>query len=445
MAEMLTIKETVTVLEERVLYLKAGIAKLNKKAMKLGCEPLDLVFDTSTRTQLYVLRNGEVIDDTKVHMFPASKIRRTYFTIEATLEYQIPIIDGWELISTFDITPRTVVRGKDGAMEMNELGTPIYHERVVFTSTVPNKYLPQKYHGKKEIHCDHCGHRRFRTHSMLMKHVATGEYKEVGSTCVKDFFGHDPKGLLWMAQLSFLAFVNNDEEEFYAGGSGFEMMHLDTLLQYTALAIRLDGWVSKKYAIDFEKTSTVDSMYFYMDPPKNHKGKKEEPSKEDIKLADDTFKHYSELDPGDNDYLANCCKVVKLGAVPDKMVGVACSMIATYKQFYKERLERKARPESSWVGKNLEKLEIKVLCVWSREFRTDYGLSVLYIFVEEATGNKFKTFYSGHKWTVYQGETMILKGTVKGHETYKGEKSTSLTRCSVIDIVEAPAKKVSNA
>jgi hypothetical protein len=93
----------------------------------------------------------------------------------------------------------------------------------------------------------------------------------------------------------------------------------------------------------------------------------------------------------------------------------------------------------------MEKLEIKVLCVWSREFRTDYGLSVLYIFVEEATGNKFKTFYSGHKWTVYQGETMILKGTVKGHETYKGEKSTSLTRCSVMNVVEAPVKEVSNA
>jgi hypothetical protein len=407
--------------------------------MKLNCEPLDLTFDEETRAQLYVLKNGEVIDDTKIHMYPAFKIRRTYFTIDATLDYVIPIIDGWELISTFDITPQVPVMKDDGGYVTDEDGNTLYAERMVFTSTVPGRDLPGEFQDKSEIHCDHCGHRRFRTHSMLMQNVANGEYKEVGSTCVKDFFGHDPKGLLWMAQLSFSAFVREDEGE-YTGGRGSYMMHIGTVLQYTALAIRLDGWVSKQAASDHIRISTVDNMYFYMDPPKNFNGKREEPSEEDVKLADDTFKHYSELDPGDNDYLANCCKIVKLGGVPDKMVGVACSMIATYKQFYKDYLEREARPESNWVGEVKDKVEVKVLCVWSKEIQTDYGVSVLYIFVDEDTGNKFKTFYSGHKWTVYQGDTMTLKGTVKGHETYKDEKSTNLTRCSVMTVVE-PAEE----
>jgi hypothetical protein len=438
MAEMETIKETVTVLEERVSYLKAGIAKLNKKAMKLNCEPLDLTFDEATRTQLYMLKSGQIIDDTKIHMYPAFKIRRTYFTIDATLEYKIPIIDGWELISTFDITPRVVMRDDDGAIVTNSVGTPIYHERMVFTSTVHDKDLPGRFQRKTEIHCDHCGHRRFRTHSMLMRNIEDGEYQEVGSTCIKDFFGHDPKGLLWMAQLSFSAFAREDEDEYKSSsGRGLYLLPIDTLLQYTALAIRLDGWVSKQYARDYQKTSTVDSMYFYMDPPKNHKGKREEPSEEDIQLADDTFKHYSELDPGDNDYLANCCKVIELGAVPEKMVGVACSMIATYKQFYKDRLEREKRPESNWVGEIKDRIEVRVLCVWSKEISTDFGVSVLYLFVDEATGNKFKTFYSGHKWTIYQGETLTIKGTIKGHDEYKDEKSTNLTRCSAMDIVPA--------
>jgi hypothetical protein len=378
-------------------------------------------------------------------MYPAHKIKRTYFTIEATLEYQIPVIDGWELICTFDITPRVPVLNGTGGYLTDDDGNTVYNERMVFTSTVPGKELPFRFQVKTEIHCDHCGHRRFRTHSMLLCNVANGCYKEVGSTCVKDFFGHDPKGLLWMAQLSFSAFVQEDQDDYNSGCNASHMMNIETVLQYTAMAIRLDGWVSKQYARDYGKTSTVDSMYFYMDPPSNYKGNREEPSDEDVKLADDTLKHYSELDPGDNDYLANCCKVVKLGGVPDKMVGVACSMIATYKQFYKDYLEREARPESNWIGEIKDRVEVKVLCVWSKEIQTDFGVSVLYIFIDEATGNKFKTFYSGHKWTVYQGETLTLKGTIKGHDTYKDEKSTNLTRCSAMDIMPAPADEVANA
>jgi DNA-directed RNA polymerase subunit RPC12/RpoP len=347
----------------------------------------------------------------------------------------IPIIDGWELVSTFDITPRVPVKNEIGGYETDEDGNTLYAERMVFTSTVPGRDLPWKFQDKNEIHCDHCGHRRFRTHSMLMRKVNTMEYKEVGSTCVKDFFGHDPKGLLWMAQLSFSAFVREDEDEYLSGGSGSYLMHLDTLLQWTAMAIRLDGWVSRKFSRDYGKLSTVDSMYFYMDE-KNHE-KFGTPSDEDIKLSNDTIKHFIQLDQGDNDYLANCCKVVKLGYVPDKMVGVACSMISSYKLAYKERIERESRPESNWIGELKDKVEIDVKCVWSKEFQGDWGTNVLYIFVDDSTGNKFKTFYSGSKWTVYQGDTMTLKGTVKGHDTYRDEKSTNLTRCSVSNLVEA--------
>ena len=440
MAEMETIRETVTVLEERVEYLKDGIAKINRKAAKLGCEPLKLSFDGSTRKQLYVLRNGRVIGDDDLIRFPAHSIKRTYFTIDATLEYIIPVIDGWELITTFDVAPRVPVKNATGGFETDADGNTVYSESLVFTSTVPGKELPAEFLDKNEIHCDHCGSHRFRTHSMLMRNVDTGEYKEVGSTCVRDFFGHDPKGLLWMSQLSFSDMVRMDEEDFRSGG-GSETMYLDTLLQWTALAIRLEGWVSKKYARDYEKTSTVETMYFYMDPPKNFKGTPPEPTEEDVKLANDTIKHFTEMDPEGNDYLANCCKVVKLGFVPEKMVGVACSMIASYKKFYKDYLERKNRLESNWVGEPFDKIEVDVLCVFSKELCSDWGVSVLYIFIDEDTGNKFKTYYSGSKWTVYQGDKMTLKGTIKRLEIFKSEKVNNLTRCSVTNVVEAPVEE----
>jgi len=440
MAEMETIKETVRVHQDRIEHLKAGIEKINRRAVKLGCDPMVLTFDSETKAQTFVMRDGQHIDEESIHRFPAHRIKYVFFTIEATLEYIIPVIDGWELISVFDVAPRMPVMDGD-KVKLDADGNTVYTDPMVFTSTVPGKVLPIYFTEKTEIGCDHCGHNRFRTHSMLMRNVANGEYKEVGSTCVKDFFGHDPKGLLWMAQLSFESIVNEINEDF-GYGRGEYVMFLDTVMQYTALAIRLDGWVSRKYAREYEKASTVANMYFYMDPPKNYKGKVEVPSEEDIKLAADTIEYFKRpsMENG-NDYMANCCKLVKLGVVPNKMVGVACSMIASYKEYYKDYLERQDRPESNWVGEVGDKVEVDVMCLFSKEIGTDYGTSVLYIFVDEMTGNKFKTFYSGSKWTVYQGDTLTLKGTVKRHEEFKDEKNTNLTRCSVTNVVEAPEEE----
>jgi len=439
MAEMEIIKETIKIREDRIQYLSEGIAKINKKARKMGCEPLVLKFDLSSFSMKYMMKNGQVVESEDIHKFPSYNIRRVWRVLDATLEYIIPVIDGWELISTFDIMDRLPEKNEDGTLKLDDDGNTIYGERLVFTSTVPGRELPAEYLDKNEIHCDHCGHRRFRTHSMLMRNIETSEYKEVGSTCVKDFFGHDPKNLMWMAQLSFEDIYREIDEDMGEGGRYEELLYLDAVLTYTALAIRKDGWVSKQYARDYDKTSTAEMMYFYMFPPENTKQVIPDPNDDDKKLAKDTIKYFEGLSDHDsNDYIANCCKLVKLGYVPYKMVGVACSMIASYKKYYKDYLERQERPESNWVGDVGGKVEVNVKCLFSKEIQTDFGVSVLYVFVDESTGNKFKTFYSGSKWSVYQGDTMTLKGTVKKHEEYSGEKNTNLTRCSVSNVIEAP-------
>lgn len=440
MAEMETIKETVTINQDRYPYLVAGIAKLNKRARKIGCEEMVLTIETDTVNQVYQTRTGRIVKGGDVVNIPKHRIKRTWFEFDVTLEYVIPIIDGWELISTFDITPRVPILDDDGNPITDDDGITLYGERLVFTSTVPGKNLPSGHLNKNEIHCDHCGHKRFRTHSMLMRNVESGFYKEVGSTCVKDFFGHSPANLLWMAQINFTDIISELEEEHFGSGRGTFSLDIDAVLMYTAMAIRLDGWVSRGYARDYDKTPTSDNMFFYMDPPTTWKGERD-PNADDIKLARHTLRYFNELNPGDNDYLANCCKVVQLGHVPLKMVGVACSMIATFKKIWKDRIEREKRPPSIWVGELLDKIQDRVTCVWSKECVSDWGVSVLYIFVNEKTGIKYKTFYTGSKWAVYQGDTMTLKGTVRAHETYNDEKSTNLTRCSVSDIIKAPEEK----
>jgi len=436
MAEMETIKETVTIIDSKFQYLTDGIAKLNKKAKKLGCEPLILTADTDSVVQVYEMKGGKIVKGGDITRYRKDRVKRTWFEFDVTLEYKIPIIDGWELVSTFDITPRVPIMDSHGEIMKNKMGDTVYGDPLVFTSTVPGKVLPAIFQKKNEIHCDHCGHKRFRTHSMLMLNEGLEQYKEIGSTCVKDFFGHSPAGLLWMAQINFQDIVSEIEEDFYSeSGYSVSSLDIDAVMMFTAMAIRLDGWVSRGYARDYDKTPTSDMMFFYMDPPKSWMGERE-PSDDDKLIAKNTIAHFTELDPGDNDYLANCCKVVKLGYVPFKMVGVACSMIATYKKAWLDRKEREDRPESNWVSEVKGKVEAKVECVFSKELASDWGVSVLYIFIEEVTGNKFITYYSGSKWVVYQGDKMTLKGTVKSHGLFKDEKYTKLTRCSVLNVVK---------
>lgn len=392
--------ETVEIQKNRVEWLTKRIEKLNKKARKLNCPEMLLTISTDER--VVEVKNDFTGMTDRVEVY-----------VEATLEYEIPVIDGYELICTFDIVPSA-----DGP--------------VVFTSKVPDKTIPVKYLDKHELHCDHCGYRRNRNHSMLMLNHLTGEYIEVGSTCVKDFFGHDPKGLMWMAQFSFGEVVDAaDRDCFENGGSYPYAFSIHDFLATTNACINDAGWVSKGVAYDKGMASTADMVLEQMSRGTKPRGWVRLPIiDDDKKMADDTIDYFLNLDVADNDYLTNCKKIAELGYVPNKHTGVACSMVATYKRSYEDKLRRDHEPTSDYVGAVGDKLEVAVECVFDVTVNSMYGTSELYIFVDK-DGNKYKTFYSGGGWECETGDKVNLKGTVKKHEEYKGEKATMLTRCKV--------------
>jgi hypothetical protein len=434
MKNLEVIKEARTIRVDHLDVIMKRLQAHNRRAVKLGFPPATLKLLDDSVVKMRILFDGRHVSAGGAYdHLPAKQV---YFVADAELEYTIPVIDGWELISVFNLEGAPLIKDSDGNPVLDDDGNPTYGDRIVFTSTVPGKELPAKYLDKHEIHCDHCGHNRFRTRSMLMRDVANGMEKEVGSTCVKDFFGHDPKNLTWISYFNFEGLCE-DSVDFYAGGGGAYDMDTHGLMAYTALAIRQFGWTSKGDAYgDPTKTSTADDVFMLMDPPMNFNGEVM-PTDDDRKLALDTIKHFSELDPGTNDYLVNCCKVVKLGYVPHKMVGVACSMVATYRRHVQSELEKKDYPESEFVGEVGDKVEANVKCLFFTEVSSDWGTSEFYIFINEETGEVFKTYYGGVKWQVNQGDTCKIKGTVKRHNTdSNGRKATMLTRVNATDVVE---------
>ena len=115
-----------------------------------------------------------------------------------------------------------------------------------------------------------------------------------------------------------------------------------------------------------------------------------------------------------------------------------------------ERLEREAQIKaekaiSQYVGNVGDKYKAEVTYLGSAHFEVDsfrgYGKDTMYVHnFKDANGNKLVwktgnplgTWLENGEWLKYQeGDTVILKGTIKEHKEYRDEKQTVLTRCKV--------------
>lgn len=386
-------------------YLIGKIEKLNKKARKLDCEEMILTFGKKRTVDISL----------------SLEIERLRSFVEVELNYEIPIIDGWEFISKFDIYQ---IADKDP---------------VVMTSTNPDKILPEKFHNKKSIFCDHCGHNRYRVKSYLLRNVDSGEYKEVGSGCVKDFFGHNPKNLIWLAGYDFGSLIDNVNDFESSRGKGFDGYGLFTVLKYSSAVIKGFGWISKSKAYEKMTGSTADIVDINLWPKEStDKNIIFTPGEEDEKLAREVINFFKTFkNEGNNEYFENIKKLTEIEFVPNKHFGLAVSIIPAYNNILnklRKEKEKENLPSSNWIGKVGEKTERKVKCIYTNTFHNDYGYggsTLLAIFKDESE-NILKTFYSGNKWDTERDEEGILKGTIKAHDEYKGEKNTVLTRANFI-------------
>ena len=382
--------------------LKKAIAKLNRKAVKLGCEEMKLTF---AETAPFV---------SIVHPITGHKLVNPIIIeqVEATLEYEIPTLDGWELIAKLDIYT-------------SETGT------VVLVSAVPEKEVPEFYKNLDSINCDHCGWNRYRNHSILIRHMETGEYKQVGSTCVKDFFaGNDPKGFMFIASIKFDTIVHGLKEDgFSSCGYNYTGYDLMETLIVTAAAIKKWGWLSKGKSYHYSQPSTADHVLDNLNPhPKMAEYNKCFASDDDKVTAEATLEFWKNVNPENNDYLLNCTKLVKMGYVPSKFMGFACSMVSTYLREMEKTAVKADMPESNHVGQigdRLKRVQVKVL--YTKNIESEWGVSTLYGF-QDSLGNIYKTFYSGSNWSANKDDVLFIDGTIKKHDEFNGSKQTMLNR-----------------
>lgn len=391
--------------------LKERIAKINKRAAKMGVAPLELIkIKEELRTDPEFF---EAIDAGVISPEEAPKI--TY--IEVQINGAAPKLAGWKFIGTLD---HYSVPGQ------------------VIVQTVPGESIPKEFHNREAV-CDHCNKIRNRVETFVCENEQH-EFKQVGRQCLKDFLGHDVTHLAWY--LTAIHELNEDLEgdEFRGGGMRQDYQHeLIPVLTLAAGAIRTFGWVSRTAAMNGGGEATASIVSDIIAPPHTSEGHKQSRElrekigdNEQDKVNAEKSIEWLATQEDSNEYMHNLKAIVASGHTTNKMLGYTCSLISTYlRAMDKLNTQKHEHKLNEYVGVVGEKIELTVEVAGVTSM-PGYFNGVTNLFkMHDEVGHTIVWFSSGNT-TMKMGGKYLIKGTVKKQEEYKEWKQTSLTRVKVL-------------
>jgi hypothetical protein len=331
----------------------------------------------------------------------------TFYAVQVTGE---PIkVEGWEFVASIEHT---------------ENGNIIH--------THSDSHLPNQYRTSDSHLCEVCHTNRERKQTYIVR--KENEYKQVGSTCLKDFFGVNVNAVAkmydeWFSLGQYLS-EPEDMDEYINGGGHYEI-NLLRYMAYTVKVINENGYVSRKNA-DMGKPSTCDMVGNYMDM---HEAKYE-PSDADIAEAKSIIEFAQGMKVNENnDYEWNLSVLVKNEYVSPKSYGIAASIPAWVgRAKEQERKAQTAEVTQSFFGTVGEKVTVNITVTVIKSINTQWGCTWLYKMIN-SEGQNFTWFGTPEKMS--EGCTATVTGTIKDHVKFNGELQTQLTRCKVTNLKEA--------
>jgi len=367
-----------------VKKVEEKVEKLNRRAKKLGLEPLTVEV------------GHKVVKEEKVCIDDYMGIYRTVVNVYQDVEIhgELPVIPGgWKLV---------------GVIEHDSLG---------LVKTVPGEENPEFYYDRQV--CDHCGVNRFRNKTIIVKNN-DGEYKQVGTTCVESYLGINPNTLLF-----FMEIGSKDFEENGGVGRVPETYHLQDFTQVAIAIIKQYGWVSMSQVYNQGGYATADAVmdyYNYASKSGAELRKNVEITPEVVKEATACLEWVGTVEKT-GDYFFNVKRIVEAGYVPSKGVGIAASI---YPCYLKATIAKKEEKESKHQGEVGKKIKVEVTFVGEFSFEGSYGVTYCKRFVDK-DGNIFVWFTTSHNGFEVD-KIYTITGTVKKHDAYNGKLQTVLNR-----------------
>jgi len=417
-----------------VAWLTKKIANLNKKALKLNAPLVEMDF----------IKIESKMGKEKLHTGEFRDIEYLWHIYR--IEGQAPVLNGWELNAVLE-----------------HFHTPTGDETLVHM--VPGKEIPTKYRHVRNTLCEHC-HKNIRSRikTYVVRNVEFGDFKTVGSGCLRDFLGHaDPESFAWYAEwrTKLKKEIHNMDEDFFYGLKGtYDSIGINTWMQFVCESVLRHGFISKKKVDEhysygdagtlIATSWNADENYWRPDKKNNTDSYGDyywTPSEESKAKADAIIawanEYFDAMDTNlSSEYDHNLKVILNAGYVNGKNMALFASLPSYYWREVELPLEKakekKERDEddrpSNHVGNIKDRMEFTAKVIFTKEISRpsysyyDQGVSYLYKLID-LSGNHLTWFASGSDMEV--GNTYKLLGTIKKHDEYNGVKQTILTRCKV--------------
>lgn len=357
------------------------IEKLNRRAAKLGLDAITLTW-------------GKAILNDKDELLAPCDV-----TGPLTVSY-----DGWEFIATLQHLPtgENIIRA------------------------ISDEYMIPLEYRESGSACEHCNTKRYRKDTYVVRHHS-GEVKQVGSTCIKDFLGgNSPDNIMQRAGfvgelISFMEWAGNSPRVHDEG-----IFHIVSFLAQTAACIRDYGWLSKTKANESGGTATAIRVQnnFSLSP-----GEKTSvvtaADKQLAKEAAEWAENISDSDAEISDYLYNIRAIARSGMVGWRTMGYAASIVSSYK-----RTQDNTEANSDHIGTIKVRQEFDLTLKRMSSGVSVYGEYHMFIFNDEQ-GNVV-VWRASNPPDLEEGKSYRIKGTVKAHTEYKSVKQTEINRCEIV-------------
>lgn len=390
--------KTFEIYEQNMDIFKKKMKRLEKKAEKISGNGNAIVYNVT----------GHEFRQDKSD----KRIVRKVILVEVT-EQEILRIDGWEFAG--------VIKHMTNGNVLNKM--PFFEQE-----------LPEKFQKVSTI-CEHCNTNRIRKDTYILFNTETAEFKQVGKSCLKDFFGHKtPEQLAGYYENLLEIDADGWQDSSLLGGYyGKEYYELQHYLELAKTVIDIDGYVSKKRMMEIAEQggcikSTTDEISDIL-CGKRYIGKiAKEVTQYVLKVID----YIKDIDV-QNEYERNLKTLANEECISLDVAGYVTSMISYYQRAIDRITELENRREQlassehvSEIGKRIE-LTLTVNKVIPIE--TIYGTLLIHT-MSDATGNQF--VWKTTAKNLGEENTINLKATIKGHGEYNEVKQTELSRCKVL-------------
>ena len=299
---------------------------------------------------------------------------------------------------------------------------------------VPGQSIPETYR-QSNPDCDHCGHKRRRNTTFIVKEKS-GDIKQVGSTCVQDYFGgQDVTSILFSFELLDKVEKLGESSKVETSGTYFVdhkpyRVSIKRYLEVVAAMIRVRGWIGRSEA--FKNPSldaTADVAWNHDFYVLTNTGAEDIVTDKDKELADKALTWARDMAPN-NDFLRNLKTVTENDNISRKEIGFAASAIGAYERAERYKKEKHFRTTSTHVGSIGDRITEKVKVAIVNTKPSQYGDGTLHIYtLTDGCGNEYTWFTTFGK--LRKGEVINITGTVKKHDEFRGIKRTILTNCRI--------------